>query len=531
MPRISDQDRAVRRQRIVDAAWRRLATNGYHETTIDDVCDEAGVSKGAFYGYFDTKQALFLALLEEETEALNSVARELAEQELPVQSGFAGSYKPCWRSVTIPVGCSCAPTCGRSSRVIRSCAPRSPRRSSGAERCCANGSPEHRSRRPRHRAAPRECAASILIAMADGLMLHRALDPQGFRWSNIRAVMDALIAGIDRTRRHDPTGRGGRAATLAVPGDARRRALLWLHGSAPGLMALGVVVGIGAGLGAVAFRELILAATRLFTGHSDYSAAGHVANPHLPSLGIWFVVAAPVIGGLIYGPLIARFANEAKGHGVPEVMLAVSRQGGRISPRGRRQGAGIRLCIGSGGSVGREGPIVQIGSALGSGLGQLLRMPAPRLRLLVACGAAGGISATFNAPIAGVFFALELILRDFEAESFGVVVFSSVTADVIGRAAFGSQPFLHCRLPPALARGVRPLRGARPRRRPGRHRIRARALRDGGSSRPHLARAAVASTSRRRRPPRLLLFVLPQLYGVGYPVLKHAVGGGYARGS
>src|SRR5664280_432981 len=100
------------------------------------------------------------------------------------------------------------------------------------------------------------------------------------------------------------------------------------------------------------------------------------------------------------------------------------------------------LCIGSGGSVGREGPIVQIGSALGSVIGQLFRLPESQLRLLVACGAAGGISATFNAPIAGVFFALELILRDFETESFGAVVLSSITAAVIGRAAFGAQAFL-----------------------------------------------------------------------------------------
>jgi CIC family chloride channel protein len=322
---------------------------------------------------------------------------------------------------------------------------------------------------------------------------------------------------------------GGRAATLAVPGDARSRARLWLHGSAPGLMALGVVVGIGAGLGAVAFRELILAATRLFTGHSDYSAAGHVANPNLPSLGIWFVVAAPVIGGLIYGPLIARFANEAKGHGVPEVMLAVSQQGGRIRPRvAAVKALASAICIGSGGSVGREGPIVQIGSALGSGLGQLLRLPAPRLRLLVACGAAGGISATFNAPIAGVFFALELILRDFESESFGVVVLSSVMADVIGRAAFGSQPFLT--LPGfhqqsfweyALYAGlgltaalvgtafVRVLYGMED-------------LADRIWHGPAWLRPAAGGVLL-----GLLLLVLPQLYGVGYPVLENAIGGGY----
>ena len=85
---------------------------------------------------------------------------------------------------------------------------------------------------------------------------------------------------------------------------------------------------------------------------------------------------------------------------------------------------------------------MQIGSALGSLAGQLMRVPESELRLLVACGAAGGISATFNAPIAGVFFALELILRNFETQSFGLVVLSSVAADAIGRAAFGSPPFL-----------------------------------------------------------------------------------------
>jgi chloride channel protein, CIC family len=167
---------------------------------------------------------------------------------------------------------------------------------------------------------------------------------------------------------------------------------------------LALMVGVGAGLGAVAFRYLILGFTYLFTGHRDYSAAGHAANPLVPGLGIWFVVAAPVIGGLLYGPLVARFAPEARGHGVPEVMLAVNRLGGRIRPQVPLvKSLASALCIGSGGSVGREGPIVQIGSALGSVLGQLMRVSESQLRLLVACGAAGGIAATFNAPIAGVF--------------------------------------------------------------------------------------------------------------------------------
>jgi CIC family chloride channel protein len=294
-------------------------------------------------------------------------------------------------------------------------------------------------------------------------------------------------------------------------------------------MTLGVAVGVGAGVGAVAFRELINAATRLFTGYTDYSAVGHAPNPNLPSLGIWFVAAAPVIGGLIYGPLIARFAGEARGHGVPEVMLAVSEQGGRIRPRvAAVKALASAVCIGSGGSVGREGPIVQIGSALGSSLGQVLRIPESRLRLLVACGAAGGISATFNAPIAGVFFALELILRDFESESFGVVVLASVIADVIGRAAFGSQPFLT--LPAfhqqslweyGLYAGlglmaavvgtvfVRVLYGMED--------VADRIWRGPAWLRPAAGGVLLGA----------LLLALPQLYGVGYPVLDHAIGGGY----
>ncbi len=228
-----------------------------------------------------------------------------------------------------------------------------------------------------------------------------------------------------------------------MPEDWRRVGSDWLRGSPTGLVPLALLVGAGAGGGAVLFRYLILWVTELATGRRDYSNAGHAGSPHLPGLGIYFVLLVPVIGGLIYGPLIDRFAKEARGHGVPEVMLAVAERGGRISPAvAVVKSLASALCIGTGGSVGREGPIVQIGSALGSTLGQRLRLPESRLRLMVACGAAGGISATFNAPIAGVFFGLELILQDFAAESFGVVVLSSVTADVIGRAVFGSKPFL-----------------------------------------------------------------------------------------
>lgn len=198
------------------------------------------------------------------------------------------------------------------------------------------------------------------------------------------------------------------------------------------LIGTALLVGAGAGFGAVVFRWLISAFTSLaFDG-------GKVA---LRFLGRYYVVLIPAIGGLFVGPMIYFLAREAKGHGVPEVMEAVALQGGRIRPIVVVVKAlASSICIGSGGSAGREGPIVQIGSALGSTLGQILRLSDERIRNLVACGAAGGIAATFNAPIAGVIFALEVILGEFSVGYFSTVVISSVTASVISRIFLGDYP-------------------------------------------------------------------------------------------
>jgi len=302
-----------------------------------------------------------------------------------------------------------------------------------------------------------------------------------------------------------------------------------LRSSRGRLVALALTVGIGAGLGAVAFRYLIEGVTGLFTGTRDYAGLGHAANPHLPWLGRFFVLLAPVVAGLLYGPLVYRFAREARGHGVPEVMVAVARHGGRIRPQvAVVKALASALCIGGGGSVGREGPIVQIGSALGSSLAQLLRLDEHRVRLLVACGAAGGIAATFNAPLAGVFFAMELILRRWEAESFGMVVLSSVTASVIGRAALGNDSFLV--LPPfqvehlaqyplfALLGLLAGVVGV----------VFSRVLYavedacDWAWRGPEWLRPAVGGLLLGG-----LLLLLPEMYGVGYPVLGRAVAGGY----
>ena len=309
----------------------------------------------------------------------------------------------------------------------------------------------------------------------------------------------------------------------------------WLRSSATGLLTLALLVGAGAGGGAIVFRWLIQTFTRLFTGFDDYSAQGHAANPHLPGLGRWFVLLAPVVAGLLYGPLVHFFAREARGHGVPEVMYAVARRGGRIAPQvAAVKALASALCIGGGGSVGREGPIVQIGSALGSTLGRLTRVAEPRMRVLVACGAAGGIAATFNAPLAGVFFAMELILRDFTAESFGMVVVSSVTASVIGRAALGDAPFLQ--LPSfhvehlgqyglfillgLLAGGAGVLFT--------RVLYAVEDLCDAGwrfVRLPEWARPALGGLLLGG-----LLLVLPEMYGVGYPVLGNGIAGAYAVG-
>jgi CIC family chloride channel protein len=216
-----------------------------------------------------------------------------------------------------------------------------------------------------------------------------------------------------------------------------------LRGSRYGLFAIAVVVGVAAGLGAVVFRDLISFFTWLATGKSDFGQDGYVGSSHLPWLGLGFFVLIPIVGGLLYGPLVYRFAREARGHGVPEVMVAVAENGGRIRPRvAAVKALASALTIATGGSVGREGPIVQIGSALASGLGQWIRMPENRMRILVACGAGGGIAATFNAPITGVFFGVEIILREFSVESMFAVMLSAMVADAVAIPFLGDHAFL-----------------------------------------------------------------------------------------
>lgn len=122
-----------------------------------------------------------------------------------------------------------------------------------------------------------------------------------------------------------------------IPVPERQQLGRRLRESAPGLLVPAVGIGAGAGLGAVVFRWLITAFTRLFSGHADYAAAPGEAHPWLPALGPWFLLLAPVVAGLIYGPLVHRFAPAARGHGVPEVMYAAGSRPRSPSPRRSRR--------------------------------------------------------------------------------------------------------------------------------------------------------------------------------------------------
>jgi CIC family chloride channel protein len=309
--------------------------------------------------------------------------------------------------------------------------------------------------------------------------------------------------------------------------------MAWLRAGRGGMFLLALLVGAGAGLGAVAFRYLIYFFTWLATGHSEFGQAGHVGSSHLPWLGLGFFVVIPVIGGLLYGPLIYKWAREARGHGVPEVMIAVADNGGRI----RWQVSVVKalasaLTIGSGGSVGREGPIVQIGSAFASSVGQWVRMPENRLRIMVACGAAGGISATFNAPITGVFFGVEIILREFAVDALFTVMLSAMIADAVAIPFLGDKPFLsgfptgimlhnpRNYLLIAVLAVVAALMGLAFKS----VLYKVEDLCDTvWKNRPEWARPAVGGVAL-----GLLLLALPQMYGVGYPVMYQATAGGYA---
>jgi len=197
------------------------------------------------------------------------------------------------------------------------------------------------------------------------------------------------------------------------------------------LTLLAVLIGFLAGLASVLFKIMIQFFQTLFWRAPNILAA-------VPSQPWYWTILIPAAGGLIIGPIIYYGAREAKGHGVPEIMESLIFRGGRI----RNQVVAIKalassICIGSGGSVGREGPIVQISSSLASTVGQLFRIKERGMRTLVAAGAAAGIGGTFNAPIAGALFAVEILLGEFGVFSFSPIIIASVISTLTSRLVIG----------------------------------------------------------------------------------------------
>jgi chloride channel protein, CIC family len=215
------------------------------------------------------------------------------------------------------------------------------------------------------------------------------------------------------------------------------------------MMAMAIAVGAVAGFGAWGFRMLIgLVHNVLFLGQFVFT---YDANVHTP-LSPWGagVALVPVAGALVVAWLVKNFAPEAKGHGVPEVMDAIYYNQGRIRPRvAVVKSLASAISIGSGGSVGREGPIVQIGSAFGSTLGALIPMQTRDRVALIAAGAGAGIAATFNAPLGGIVFAVELLLVTINARNLLLVTTATVVATRIGHLLLGTEPSFYI---PALER-------------------------------------------------------------------------------
>lgn len=206
------------------------------------------------------------------------------------------------------------------------------------------------------------------------------------------------------------------------------------------LSVLALIVGIVTGFGAVVFRDLIgLIHNTMFLGKIAVRYDANLFTPGSP----WgpLVILVPVVGALAVTFLITKFAPEARGHGVPEVMDAIYYNGGLIRPIvAVVKSLASAIAIGTGAAVGREGPIIQIGSALGSTLGQIVRMPAGQRIILVAAGAGAGIAATFNTPIGGVMFSIELMMPEVSVRTFLPVALATGTATFIGRFFFGPQP-------------------------------------------------------------------------------------------
>src|SRR5579859_7273703 len=216
---------------------------------------------------------------------------------------------------------------------------------------------------------------------------------------------------------------------LAPPPPAQFRIVL--------MSFLAAAIGLIAGLVAYILYKLIGLFTNLFFFHQWSTTFRSVGGHHL---GAW-VILIPVIGGLVVGVMAKYGSEKIKGHGIPEAMEAVLINRSRIEPKvALLKPISAAIAIGTGGPFGAEGPIIQTGGALGSLVGQVLHTTAVERKVLLACGAAAGMSATFNTPIAGVILAIELLLFEFKSRSFIPLVIASTLATAVHMQLLGPGP-------------------------------------------------------------------------------------------
>ncbi|MFG0284193.1 MAG: chloride channel protein [Phycisphaerales bacterium JB039] len=193
------------------------------------------------------------------------------------------------------------------------------------------------------------------------------------------------------------------------------------------LIVLGALIGVITAFGAVGFAWAL-------------RTTEHLSDQAHEALPLYLLPVVPMAGALITGLIVHYGAGEARGHGVPQVIKAILQHRGVIPLRvGLVKVFASVATVGSGGSAGAEGPIIQIGSTAGSVLGQKLRTPREHMATLVGCGAAAGIASIFNAPIAGVFFCLEILVRDFSLRTFAPIVVASVLSTATTQAILGEN--------------------------------------------------------------------------------------------
>ncbi|MEZ4323126.1 MAG: chloride channel protein [Myxococcota bacterium] len=204
------------------------------------------------------------------------------------------------------------------------------------------------------------------------------------------------------------------------------------------LMLLGVLVGVLGGVSAALFDGLTVLTGRLLLGTSE---------PSITAVDVVWSLGGPLVGAVVAGSIVTWLVRESRPRGIADVVAAVGIDGGRVSARdGVASAAAAAIALGSGHSGGREGPIVQLASSLASTACRRLDIAPSRIRVLVAAGAAAGIAASFNTPIGGAFFAMEVLLGSFALEGFAPIVAATVTATVVGQALLGERLALN--LPP-----------------------------------------------------------------------------------